>query len=347
MSSAANFSYKKYYNSPDEKKIKIKKNINFHNLESCCDENENEKMDEKVNQEPVENDNENNFFGEVNLNHSIFRECFNYYLSYFFEKDFSIEEKDEPKNAGFFARIFGNHPKIYQLLPELKSERNFIIFMKENIQRTDDDMFKKIFGKILDFFSNSFTAEVDEDKIFKKMNPLNLLSKSNRLLKEKMKSYNMINTNKNNFFEEYKINSIPILMLLQSLYIIEKYPNFVDLFINKFFSHEKEIMFAFSFYLSSITYDRLLSGRLNVFFDRAKLVLDTYEEFYLGLFAFAFDLFEANNGNYHKIFFELENEAINMPSTIFWKCKIFKLKNQENGLDSSLSSYFNNSINQK
>ena len=88
MSSAANFSYKKYYNSPDEKKIKIKKNINFHNLESCGDENENEKMDEKVNQEPVENDNENNFFGEVNLNHSIFRECFNYYLSYFFEKDF-------------------------------------------------------------------------------------------------------------------------------------------------------------------------------------------------------------------------------------------------------------------
>ena len=347
MSSAANFSYKKYYNSPDEKKIKIKKNINFHNLESCCDENENEKMDEKVNQEPVENDNENNFFGEVNLNHSIFRECFNYYLSYFFEKDFSIEEKDEPKNAGFFARIFGNHPKIYQLLPELKSERNFIIFMKENIQRTDDDMFKKIFGKILDFFSNSFTAEVDEDKIFKKMNPLNLLSKSNRLLKEKMKSYNMIKTNKINFFEEYKINSIPILMLLQALKIIEKYPTFLDLFINKFFSHEKEILFAFSFYLSNITFDRLLSGRLNVFFDRTKLVLDTYENFYLGLFAYAFDLFEANNGNYHKIFYELENEAINMPSTIFWKCKLFKLKYQENGLDSSLSSYFNNSINQK
>ena len=348
MSSAANFSYKKYYNSPDEKKIKIKKNINFHNLESCCDENENEKMDEKVNQEPVENDNENNFFGEVNLNHSIFRECFNYYLSYFFEKDFSIEEKDEPKNAGFFARIFGNHPKIYQLLPELKSERNFIIFMKENIQRTDDDMFKKIFGKILDFFSNSFTAEVEEDKIFKKMNPLNLLSKSNRLLKEKMKSYNMIKTNKNNFFEEYKINSIPILMLLQSLYIIERYPDFLEVFINKFFSHEKEIIFALSFYLSSISYDRLLSGRLNVFFDKTKLVLDTYQEFYLGLFSLVFDLFDANNGNYHKIFSELESEAINMPSSIFWKCKIFKLNYQEINLDSSLSSFFNNSMaNQK
>ena len=352
MSSAADFSYKKYYNSPDEKKIKIKKNINFHNLESYEDdnnanENDQEKIDEKIKKEEDNNNENNNFFGEVNLNHSIFRECFNYYLSYFFEKDFTIEENEEPKNAGFFARIFGNHPKIYPLLPELKSERNFIIFMKRNIQKTDDDMFKKIIGKILDFFSNNISGEVDEDKIIKKLNPLILLNKSNRLLKEKMKSYNMINTNKNNFFEEYKINSIPILMLLQSLYIIEKYPNFVDLFINKFFSHEKEIMFAFSFYLSSITYDRLLSGRLNVFFDRAKLVLDTYEEFYLGLFAFAFDLFEANNGNYHKIFYELENEAINMPSTIFWKCKIFKLKNQENGLDSSLSSYFNNSINQK
>ena len=348
MSSAANFSYK-YYNNPEEKEIKIKKNINFHNLESCDDENEQAKMDKKVNQEQVEkdNDNENNFFGEVNLNPSIFRECFNYYLSYFFEKDFSIEEKDEPKNAGFLARIFGNHPKIYPLLPELKSERNFIIFMKQNIQRTDDDMFKKIFGKILDFFCNSIAAEVEEDKIYKKMNPLNLLSKSNRLLKEKMKSYNMIKTNKINFFEEYKINSIPILMLLQVLQIIEKYPTFLELFINKFFSHEKEILFAFSFYLSNISFDRLLSGRLNVFFDRTKLVLDTYENFYLGLFTYAFDLFETNNGNYHKIFYELENEAINMPSTIFWKCKLFKLKYQENGLDSSLSSYFNNSINQK
>ena len=44
------------------------------------------------------------------------------------------------------------------------------------------------------------------------MNPLNLLSKSNRLLKEKMKSYDKIKPNKIKFFEEYKINSIPILI---------------------------------------------------------------------------------------------------------------------------------------
>ena len=157
----------------------------------------------------------------------------------------------------------------------------------------------------------------------------------------------MIKSSKKIFFEEYKINSIPILMLLQTLYIIEKYPNFLEFFINKFFSHEKEIILALSFYLSSISFDRLLSGRLNVFFDRTKLVLDTYEEFYLGLFSLIFDLFEEYNGNYHKIFYELESEAVNMPSSILWKCKLFKLKYQEIGIDSSLSSYFNNSINPK
>ena len=335
------FSYKRFYKIPNEKVPEVKKNINF-KLSGLDDENnENEKMGEKIGQ------NENNYLNESSLNQCIFRECFNYFLSYFLEQDFTIEEKDEPKNAGFLARLFGNHPKIFPLLPELKSERNFIIFLKQNTQATDDDMFKKIFGKILDFFNNSISNEIEEDKIYKKLNPLNLLSKSNLLLKEKMKSYNMIKSSKKIFFEEYKINSIPILMLLQSLYIIEKYPNFLEFFINKFFSHEKEIILALSFYLSSISFDRLLSGRLNVFFDRTKLVLDTYEEFYLGLFALTFDLFEEYNGNYHKIFYELESEAINIPSSIFWKCKLFKLKYQEFGIDSSLSSYFNNSINPK
>ena len=117
------------------------------------------------------------------------------------------------------------------MLPELKSERNFIIFLKQNTLATDEDMFKKIFGKILDFFNNSISNEIEEDKIYKKFNPLNLLSKSNLLLKEKMKSYNMIKSCQKIFFEEYKINSIPILMLLQTLYIIEKYPNFLEFFI--------------------------------------------------------------------------------------------------------------------
>jgi hypothetical protein len=335
------FSYKRFYKIPNEKGTEVKKNINFQ-LSGFNDENNfNEKMDTKIGQ------NENNYLNESNFNQHIFRECFNYFLSYFLEQDFAIEEKDEPKNAGFLARLFGNHPKIFPLLPELKSERNFIIFLKQNTLSTDEDMFKKIFGKILDFFNNSISNEIEEDKIYKKFNPLNLLSKSNLILKEKMKSYNMIKSSKKIFFEEYKINSIPILMLLQTLYIIEKYPNFLEFFINKFFSHEKEIILALSFYLSSISFDRLLSGRLNVFFDRTKLVLDTYEEFYLGLFSLIFDLFEEYNGNYHKIFYELESEAVNMPSSVLWKCKLFKLKYQEIGIDSSLSSYFNNSINPK
>lgn len=335
------FSYKRFYKIPNEKGTEVKKNINFQ-FSGLDDENNfNEKMDTKIGQ------NENNYLNESNFNQYIFRECFNYFLSYFLEQDFAIEEKDEPKNAGFLARLFGNHPKIFPLLPELKSERNFIIFLKQNTLSTDEDMFKKIFGKILDFFNNSISNEIEEDKIYKKFNPLNLLSKSNLILKEKMKSYNMIKSSQKIFFEEYKINSIPILMLLQTLYIIEKYPNFLEFFINKFFSHEKEIILSLSFYLSSISFDRLLSGRLNVFFDRTKLVLDTYEEFYLGLFSLIFDLFEEYNGNYHKIFYELESEAVNMPSSVLWKCKLFKLKYQEIGIDSSLSSYFNNSINPK
>ena len=356
--SVEDFSYKNFSKIPNEKGgIEIKKKINFQKLSLEEENNENyakvkgnenidEKIDEKIKKE-ICNDDKKNHMNEIDLDQSIFRECFNYYLSYFLEQNFIIEEKDEPKNAGFFARIFGNHPKIYPILPELKSERNFIIFLKQNTASTDDEMFKNIFGKILDFFYNTLNMEIEEDKIYKKPNPLNLLNKSNLLLKEKMKSYNMIKGDKKNFFEEYKINSIPILMLLQFLYIIEKYSEFLDNFINKFFTQEKEILFAFSFYLSSITFDRLLSGRLNVFFDRTKLVLDTYEEFYLGLFSLAFDLFEENNGNYYKIYYELENEAINMPSTMFWKCKLFKIKYKEIGLDSSLSSFFSNSVSQK
>ena len=353
-----NFSYKNFYKMPNEKNVEIRKKINFQKFEYYDEENNennqdnqfnnnengDEKMDEKIKKEIGKNNHNLTYMNESYFNNFIFRRCFNYYLSYFFEQDFIIEDKDEPKNSSFISRIFGNHPKIYSLLPELKSEKNFIIFLKQNTQSTDNEIFKNIFTKILDFFNNGLGEEVEEDKIFKTNNPLNLLTKSNRLLKEKMKSYNIIKTNKKDYFEEYKINSIPILMLLQSLYMIEKYPNFIELFINKFFSHEKEIIIALSFYLSNISFDRLLSGRLNVFFDKTKLVLDTYEEFFLGLFSLIFDLFDANNGNYHKIFSELESEAINMPSSIFWKCKIFKLKYQEMGLDSSLSSYFNDSI---
>ena len=349
--SIENSSSKYFYKIQNEKEVELKKKINPQKL-SFEEENNgsggivNEKLDEKIKKDNNNNGN-NNYLYESNFNNSTFMEYFNYYLSYFVEQDFIIEEKDEPKNAGFFARIFGNYPKIFPLLPELKTERNFFIFLKQKIQAIDDELFKKIFDKILEFFNNNLEMELDEDKLYKKINPLNLLNKSNSLLKEKMKSYNMMKSNKINFFEEYRINSIPILMLLQTLFIIEKYPNFLENFINKFFIHEKEIIFAFSFYLSNITFDRLSSGRLNVFFDRTKLVLDTFEEFYLGLFALSFDLFEENNGNYYIIFYKLENEAINMPSSIFWKCKLFKLKYQKFGFDSSLSSFFNNNINQK
>ena len=122
----------------------VKKKINFQKLASSEDENnENEKMEKNLKGDTEQNE-DYNYLNESNLNNSIFRECFNYYLSYFLEQDFTIEEKDEPKNAGFFSRIFGNHPKIYPLLPELKSERNFIIFLKQNKQNKDDEIFKKI-----------------------------------------------------------------------------------------------------------------------------------------------------------------------------------------------------------
>ena len=211
-------------------------------------------------------------------------------------------------------------------------------------------MFDKIFGKIISFLENTICdISIDEDKIIKKKNPSNLIKKSNSLLKDKMKSFieMEIQNNKNkNLFEEYTIDSIPILMVIQLLDIIENYPNFVEIFINKCFPHEKEIFLAFSFYLSNIAFDRLLSGRLNIFFDRNKLVLDDYEEFFLGLFEQSFELFESDSIDQVR-FSIIQKEAQNMPSSILWKAKIFKLKYPSMKTESSLSKYFNSSCNQK
>ena len=299
------------------------------------------------------NSNKNNYsFNESNPNYSTSRECLNYFLSYYYEQDFSLEEKDEPKNAGFFARIFGNHPKIYPILPELKSERDFIIFLKKKILTDENNMFDKIFGKIINFIENTICdIDIDEDKILKKKNPSNIIKKSNKLLKEKMKSFIEIeihNKTNKNLFQEFDINKLPTLMALQLLSIIEKFPNFIETFVNVCFPNEKEIILAFSFYLSSIAFDRLLSGRLNIFFNRNKLVLDDYQDFYLGLFEYTYELFESNKYMEQEKFSKIQSEAENMPSSILWKAKNLKIKFPEINSDSSLSNYFNNSsMNQK
>lgn len=300
----------------------------------------------------VNNSNKDFYFKESKYNCSIFRECFNYYLSFFYEKDFSIPEEEEPKNANFFARLFKNYPKIYDIMPELKAERNFIIFLKRNNLSDDEEMFKKISEQILKFIQNNLSEiNLDEDKIIKRRNPEVLLKKSYNLLKEKRVSYtNMIkdkNDNTKELFEEFSINRIPILMAIQMLFIIEKYPDFIEEFA-KLFPEEKEIIIAFSFYLSSISFDRLLSGRLNLYFNKGKNVLDVYNDFYLGLFGLCLDLFNSKKNNYYEVFLGLESEAKNFPSSIFWKTKLFKSKYFEVKSESSLTSYFNNSsVNQK
>lgn len=299
---------------------------------------------QKNNNNDLPNNNNNSYY-ELNPNYSLSRECLNYYLSFYYEQDFCLDEKEEPKNAGFFARLFGNHPKIYPIFSELKSERDFIIFLKRKLLTNENNMFDKIFGKILNFFENNI-CDIEEDKIMKKNNPSSLISKSNKLLKEKMKSFfEMQNQNNDNkiLFEEYNVNKIPILMILQFLTIIEKYPNFIESFVVQCFPNDKEIILAFAFYLSNIAYDRLLSGRLNIFFNRNKLVLDNYEDFYLGLFEYSLELFGSKNIIDQEKFSKLQSEAENMPSSILWKTGIFKLKYPKVSSESSLSKYFNNS----
>lgn len=322
------------------KEIENSDNNNINNIQNTV-ENNNDLNDKN---------NNNNSFDESNPNYSISREFLNYYLSFFYEQDFSLEEKDEPKNAGFFARLFGNYPKIYPLMQELKSERDFLIFLKRTALKIDNDISEKIFKKILNFMESNI-VDIEEDKILKKNNLSNLINKSNILLKEKMKSFlemQKMKKKKKIIFEEYNTESIPILMMLQLLTIIEKYPNFVELFAIKCFPNEKEIILAFSFYLSDIAYDRLLSGRLNIFFNRNKLVLDNYEEFYLGLFEYAYDLFESNKYIDQEKFSRLQSEAENMPSSILWKTKNFKLKYPTVQSENSLSKFFNSSsVNQK
>ena len=323
-------------------------NLNNNNDINNKDKNNNDDINNNQNNNNNNNNNnENNYsFNESNPNYSLFRECFNYYLSYYYEQDFVVDEKDEPQNAGFFARLFGNHPKIYQILPELKSERNFIMFLRNNVLPKENDMFNLIFGKIIYFIENNITdLNIEEDKIIKKKTPLNLIKKSYKILNEKMKSFNEMMKIKNDkdIFEEFNINTIPLLMIIQLLYIIELFPNFIESFINKCFPNEKEIILAFSFYLSSIEYDRLLSGRLNIFFNRDKMVFDKYNEFYLGLFEQSYELFESNKNSFYDSFSGIKSEAENMPSSIFWKSNTFKLKYPAVKTDSSLSHYFNSS----
>ena len=342
------------YKANKEKENLEEKPNNIKMNEQKNEQNEKNSNDIKgtIHEKNSNHENSNYSFNESNPNYSIARECLNYYLSFYYEQDFSLEEKDEPRNAGFFSRLFGNHPKIYPIQQDLKSERDFLIFLKRNTLTHENDMFNKIFGKILNFIENTIDdLNIDEDKILKRKNPLNLLTKSNKLLKEKMKSFIEVGNQKNNnknFFEEYKIKSIPTLMIMQLLGIVEKYPNFIEVFISKCFPNEKEIILAFSFYLSNIAYDRLLSGRLNIFFNRNKLVLDCYDDFFIGLFEQSYELFESNKYIDQEKFTRIQSEAENMPSSILWRAKTFKLKYPAMKSESSLSKYFNNSsMNQK
>ena len=310
-----NIEEKPNYNKISEPKNNEKENNNNNDdLDEKIHENNNEKNNE------IKKENINSSFNESNPNYSITRECLNYYL---------------------------NYPKIFPINQDLKSERDFIIFLKKNKLTHENDMFNKIFGKILNFFENNiYDLNTDEDKILKRKNPLNLLNKSNKLLKEKMKSFiemEVQNNKSKNLYEEYKINSIPILMIMQLLGLIEKYPNFIEVFISKCFSNEKEIILAFSFYLSNVAFDRLLSGRLNIFFNRSKIVLDCYDDFYIGLFEQSYELLESNKYIDQEKFSRIQSEAENMPSSILWKAKTFKLKYPAMKSESSLSKYFNNS----
>lgn len=155
--------------------------VNNNNLNNNNMDNEKLDIDEKIHENNIENNN-NYSINETNPNFSISIECLNYYLSYYYEQEFSLDEKEEPKNAGFFARLFGNYPKIYPILPELKSERDFIIFLKRNTFSNEDDKFDKVYNKIMSFIENNiYDISIEESKIKKKKNPANLINKSNQL----------------------------------------------------------------------------------------------------------------------------------------------------------------------
>ena len=104
------------------------------------------------------------------------------------------------------------------------------MFLRNNVLPKENDMFNLIFGKIIYFIENNITdLNIEEDKIIKKKTPLNLIKKSYKILNEKMKSFNEMMKIKNDkdIFEEFNINTIPLLMIIQLLYIIELFPNFI------------------------------------------------------------------------------------------------------------------------
>ena len=130
-------------------------------------------------------------------------------------------------------------------------------------------------------------------------------------------------------------------MILQIINMIEKYPIFLENFTKKFFTnykHSKAVILAFSFYLSNIAYDRLISGRLNLFFNKDKELRYTYEKFFLGLFCFSYDL--TCTYNYYDVFGKLESEAVNLPSTMFWEYEKFADKFPELKKVNTVSSIF-------
>lgn len=319
-------------------------------------ENDNQSCNTKIKENNTDNiDNieniENNSipkspnFSFASGNSLTFRECFNYYLSYFYSKNFESKDYVEPQNANFFYRFFGNYPKIYSLFNELKNERNFLLFLKDYHLPSSDNMYKVILNRAIHFITieeneNNFKHDISKISNSDSNNISSIISKSYELFKQKLNNCGENGT----FIEEFDCESIPAIMIIQLFFIFEKFPDFISEFLQNFFVNEKEIIIMFSFYLTWIAIDRLESGRLNLYFNKNKNVLDIFNEFFLGLFNLAYNILVKNQNNNTCLFKKIRNEATNLPSSILWGVKNFKIKFPEMKTnESSLSSYFNNS----
>ena len=311
-------------------------------------ENDNQSQDSQNNADNIDNNSipKSPNFSFNSGNSLTFRECFNYYLSYFYSKNFENKDYIEPQNANFFYRFFGNYPKIYALFNELKNERNFLLFLKDYYLSNNDNMYKVILSRVVQFITienNENFLKYDITKVSSNNNSKNIsviLTKSYELFKQKLYNCEECHT----FIDEFDSEKIPAIMIIQLFFIFEKFPDFISAFVQNFFVNEKEIIIMFSFYLTWIAVDRLKSGRLNLYFNKNKNVLDTFNEFFLGLFNLTYNILEKSQKLNTCFLKKVRNEANNLPSSILWGVKNFKHKFPEmKTTESSLSSYFNNS----
>lgn len=334
------------------------------------DEKMNPKIEEKINNSIDKKSSSSSYTSTSSEGlSSTFREIFNYYLSFFYENDIQLIDIVEPKNACCFYRLFGNHPKIYKLLPELRIQYNFLFFLIQHNMNENDKMLMKVTTKIFQYLNNvcinfDDIDDIDdknkaddniENKKFKHRKItegemlVSFIQKSSASFKNKIFSYMELSKEKekNNFFKEVNTENISPLMLLQLLFIIEKFPNFIYLFIKNFLHEEKEALLFFSFYLTWIGLQVLKQGRLNLYFNKQKNIFDTFNEFYLGLFDYSFILLDSYKTNNYYVFSKIEREARDFPSSIFWRVKSFKQRYPEIKSETSLTSFFNNLSNEQ